>query len=534
MVDKYKDKQYNEWTVVKKLDNGKYLCRCSCGTEKEQYIKNIVNGCSKSCGHERKLKGKRFNHWEVLEDLKGGKILCRCDCGTVRELYKKAVVSGQTKSCGCRQFKAPTYKTDDIKDHKFYSLKPIRFIGNATWECQCDCGNLVKVTRRDLLEGRQKSCGCKQGEYLKSTLLSRYGDIASCKVNNPRESWQILALQDAQAMQNVLSKFDHKPTILELAKQLNSNVSTVLLGVHRTHTESLVDLRPTESNYEKEICSLIQDMNPNIRISKHNRKILNGNELDIYLPDKKIAIEFNGNYWHSSIFKDRKYHQNKTLDCAKQGIRLIHIFEYEWINNKEKLINYIRGLINEPDIVIYGRNTNVEPIDSFVANNFLDKYHLQGGTPCKVAYGMYYNKDLIGVITFGKPRFDNDAEYEILRLCYKDNTRVIGGSEKLFSTFLKDYNPKKIISYANISKFTGNVYTRLGFKNPELTTPNYVWVGCNTNKVLTRYQTQKHKLIELGLGTENETEDDIMMREGYFKIYDSGNLKLQYSIEEER
>ena len=91
--------------------------------------------------------------------------------------------------------------------------------------------------------------------------------------------------------------------------------------------------------------------------------------------------------------------------------------------------------------------------------------------------------------------------------------------------------PQSIITYSDISKFTGNVYTRLKFKpiqpNP-ITEPNYIWVDKKTGSVLTRYKTQKHKLLEFGIGNIEQTENEIMLEQGYYKIYNSGNIKLEY------
>ena len=103
----------------------------------------------------------------------------------------------------------------------------------------------------------------------------------------------------------------------------------------------------------------------------------------------------------------------------------------------------------------------------------------------------------------------------------------------MFKYFLDKYNPNNVITYVNIAKFNGNSYTKLGFKvfAEAITKPNYVWVDGHSN-VLKRYMTMKSKLIKQGIGTIEETEDEIMIRNNYFKIYDSGNLKLVYIKEE--
>lgn len=137
-------------------------------------------------------------------------------------------------------------------------------------------------------------------------------------------------------------------------------------------------------------------------------------------------------------------------------------------------------------------------------------------------------------MTFGASRFNNQYQYELIRYCNKPEIRVIGGAEKLFKRFIKDHNPEQIISYCSMSKFNGGVYSRLGFDRADrfITEPNYVWVPYNFSNdktVLTRYQTQIKKLKDQGLEVYGHTEDEIMQNRGYFKIYDSGNMRFVWT-----
>ena len=155
---------------------------------------------------------------------------------------------------------------------------------------------------------------------------------------------------------------------------------------------------------------------------------------------------------------------------------------------------------------------------------------MQGSANSSIDIGLYnkYN-ELLGVMTFGKPRFDRDAEFELVRLCWKSGITVVGGANKLFNYFVNKYKPNSVVTYSDISKFTGNIYTLLGFKpESKLTEPSYCWYNLNTKQVLTRYQTMKHKLIESGIGTEEETESEIMERHGFVRIYNCGNIKLTW------
>ena len=523
----YEGQKFNNWTVIKKINSQKYICRCSCNLEKEVYIKNILDGSSKSCGHERKMVGQKFNHWTILEELGKGKVICQCDCGTVKELYKKAVINGQTKSCGCQGS-----GFINLKGQQYNEWTVLEFKGNAQWLCRCSCGKESILTRRALLEGLSKSCGCKQSENLLNTYKERFGDISIKRRDNPRESWQIEALRSKKNLESFINSLDYKPTVRSLSETLNTGAYTISCKIHEYGLEKLM-IDSQHSSYEYLIIKYLKDLNANMVIEHSNRKILkNKKELDIYIPERKLAIEFNGTYWHSSLYKDEMYHQEKSIEALKNKIRLIHIFEHEWEDEitRNKLLNIIKNMV-APELVnkVYARNTEVHELTIEETREFLNKYHLQNYSASSINLGLK-DKDgqLLSVMTFGKPRFNQDYEYEIIRYCNKDNVSITGGAEKLFEYFKDKYNPNSVITYCDIGKFTGQVYVRLGFKPAEITQPNYVWVEGNTNNILTRYQTQKHKLIELGLGTEDQTEDKIMTNIGYIKIYDSGNLKLHY------
>lgn len=169
-------------------------------------------------------------------------------------------------------------------------------------------------------------------------------------------------------------------------------------------------------------------------------------------------------------------------------------------------------------------------MDSDITRAFEETYHLQGSANSTVNLGLYNNDELVGLMTFGKPRFNNNFEWELIRLCYKTGTIVIGGTEKLFKYFLNNYKPKSIISYCDISKFDGNTYLKLGFETSQsaLTTPNYVWVSPERDIVLTRYQTQKQKLLDMGYEEFGNTETEIMENLDFIKVSDCGNLRFEW------
>ena len=524
--------QIGEWEVLEYIGNKKYLCKCSCGITKEVLKVNLVNGSSTSCGHSKNnygdLTGQQFGEWTVLEKA-GYKWKCQCSCSKIGFNMAKDLVSGRTKSCGhgYNQF-------TDISNQQFGLWKVLKYEGNQYYICECSCENhtIAHIRKADLLSGATTSCGCNKSIKAKQALFERYGEIAPNKVSNHRSLEQIQATASKDNLDRFIDNLGYTPTSIQLSKLLGIGLHRTLTLIHKYELDNKIKIVSGSSNAEIEIADYIKTIY-NSTIIRNDRQVLGGKELDIYIPEKKLAIEFNGTYWHSTIYKDKNYHQQKTITCAKNDIRLIHIFEYEWINNQDKIKNYLYNILSNNQTTVYARDCSVQEIDADTTKEFCEKHHLQGYSTSKINLGLYNKEELLGVITFSKPRFNHEYEYELIRLCWKTGTKVIGGTEKLLKHFITNYNPESILTYTDITKFTGNVYTRLKFKPTinSITEPNYVWVSFDNKTVLPRYQTQKKKLVADGLGLETQTEDEIMYDLDYLKMYNSGNLKLEYRKE---
>lgn len=265
-------------------------------------------------------------------------------------------------------------------------------------------------------------------------------------------------------------------------------------------------------------------------IEKNNRQLIKPLELDIIIPEKKIAIEFNGIYWHSDKIKnDQMYHLNKTLKCEEVGYKLIHIWEYDWINlNKQNILKEkIKSLLGVDQTKIYARKCEIKEISSKEKNEFLNKHHIQGEDKSKIKLGLFHENELVAVMTFGKPRFNKNYEYELIRYATKSGCQVLGGAGKLLKYFEQNYNPKNIITYADRSYSQGNMYRQIGFSLNKISDPSYVWA--KGNEILSRYQCQKHKLKEILGDNYNErlSENENMSLNGFYKLYDCGNLVFE-------
>lgn len=277
------------------------------------------------------------------------------------------------------------------------------------------------------------------------------------------------------------------------------------------------------SGNETEIYNYIKEIYGG-EIDRTIRTILkDGKELDIYIPDMKLAIEHNGMYWHQERKgKHRTYHLNKTKECNENGIQLLHIFEEEWDDKKDIVKSIIASKfgINEK---IYARKCKIQTVNKDDEKLFLEANHIQGYIPSKVCLGLYYNNELVQVMSFGKPRFSKKYNTELLRLATLLYKNVIGGAQKLIKHYIKTYEPDSIISYCDLRLFTGDVYNKMNFQFSHNSDPGYYYVD-QYGKTYNRLQFQKSKL-EKKLKTYDPTltADANMINNGFHKIWDCGN-----------
>lgn len=255
-------------------------------------------------------------------------------------------------------------------------------------------------------------------------------------------------------------------------------------------------------------------------IITNSKNIIPPMELDIFVPTLNLAIEFNGGYWHSEKFKDKNYHLHKYNLCKSKGIRLVSIWEWEYLKDRDKIENFIKNLILEKK-KLFARKLNIKEVDVNTQREFLDINHLQGYIPCTLALGLYKEDELVQLMTL-RIKNKKDKLFEIGRLATKTGFTVVGGSKRLFKHLLSLVDFETIISYNNMDKFTGDTYESLGMNFESISIP-YGWI--RNLEYLSRYATQKSKLIKQGYN-KNLSESEIMRNEGFEKIYFTGVSKF--------
>ena len=270
------------------------------------------------------------------------------------------------------------------------------------------------------------------------------------------------------------------------------------------------------SKSEDEIANFIK--NKGFAIIRNDRSILdNKHELDIYIPDKQFAIEFDGVFWHNEVNKPVNYHLNKTEECKKKGIRLIHIFEDEWIEKPNIWKSMLNNLLGSNENRIFARKCEIKEVSMEDSKTFLEENHLQGYCHSQIRYGLYYNNKLVSLMTFGKTRHfigNSSHQFELLRFCNKLNTSVIGAASRLFKYFIKTVKPNNIVSYADKRWSNGNLYEKLRFHKYNESKPNYYYVIGNRRK--NRFNFRKSILVKKYNCPQDMSEHEFCKSKGWY------------------
>ena len=280
---------------------------------------------------------------------------------------------------------------------------------------------------------------------------------------------------------------------------------------------------------QNEISEYIKSFN--ITIVENTRSIISPLELDIYIPSKNLAIEFNGLYWHSELYKDKNYHLQKTEYCEKLNIQLIHIFEDEWLFKKEIVKSRLNNILGLNSNRIGARKCLIQEVNSKEKNIFLNKYHIQGSDKSSVNLGAYYDNSLIGIMTFSKPRLcmgrkkSREGIFELSRFATIDNTYTPGLASKLLKHFITAYKPIEMYSYADRRWSQGKLYDKIGFKFDSFTAPNYWYINSELKRHH-RFNYRKDRLKSFPNYSKDKSEKQIMNEAGFLRVYDCGNYKF--------
>ena len=509
--------------------------------------KKILNFCDNDF-----LKGLPFNRkiWHFIHEEKN---VVKClECGEPLE-FKRSLKEGYGKYCSliCTN-KNETHKkiVKETNTDRYGGVAPIH---------SNDIKEKIKKTNK-LRSGVENTY--QNPELVKNGFLRKYGVSHVSKVEGVTEKKKLTNIErygksTILSTTEILNKTHETRRKYFIDRYNNFNFTT-----HTGDTLSLVcdecgesyDIHRNSFRYRVSVnvnpCTLCNPINEAASIQERELQklvtdLVNGNcvlndrsiippkEVDIYIPDKKIAIEYNGVFWHNEMFVENDYHLKKYLKCKSNGVSLIQIFQDEWENKKEIVISLIRNRLGvNSENTVYARKCELKVVSNREHNIFLDNNHIQGKVGSSVKLGLYYNNELVSIMTFGRLRKSLgskhvEGEWELIRFCNKLNTNVVGGASRLFKHFLKTYKPDKILSFSDNRFFDGGMYMLLGFEYAGYSKPSYFYVINGVRHH--RYNFRKDVLVREGFDP-SKTEHQIMLDRGINRIYDCGNKKWVYNL----
>lgn len=457
---------------------------------------------------------------------------------------------------------------DEVKKYKKLSKYQKDFFAsnpNIEWPlCECGCGEkvLLNISDSNTVFRRFASVQCsrksktipkdaldklsnKEWLYNERIKLKKSKELIAKELGistSPVYKWCKLHNITNRlncSSQEILSKLEDKNFMIQkyiiekmkcedIAKELKTTKSTVSIYLSKhgieTRNPNSYDRPFTKiSSGHQELIEYIKEIYHG-KILINHRNLLDGIELDIYLPEKKLAIEFNGVYWHIintiKMGTDGKnYHKKKLNLCREKGVHLLQIWSSQWETKKDIVKSIISIKLNDKSLKrIYARKCKIVELSAYDKNTFLESNHLMGKDKSNYKYGLVYNDEIVSVMTYRNSRYNKKYDYELSRFSVKCNTIVIGGFSKLLKHFRKMYSGS-IISYADLMYSEGNVYKKNGFELLHETKPKYWYVKEGT-------EILEHRAMHMKKEKNNKTENQIMIENGYNKIWDCGVLSF--------
>lgn len=375
-----------------------------------------------------------------------------------------------------------------------------------------------------------KQSGATFGELCES--LNRHSDTVRCAMvyhgidtDFEQISPEAAIIRDSK---DLLQEMYSTKTTDEIASELGVTPKAVQNWLHAHDIE--IDYSKSQSAIEREFISYIEELVPGIEIIPMCRSVIQRAELDIYLPEYKLAIEFDGLRFHAEkpTIADKNKHAKKQKACFAAGIRLLNFTDVgETIDLAKRDIakSIVASKLGKTS-KIYARKCELIEVDGKVAAKFFNENHISGNRPTSRYIGLEFDGELVMLMSFGKPIASKKYDWEIVRMACKKYHTVIGGASKIFKRFL-DTTTGSVMSYANLRFGNGNVYRQLGFTYVKNTGPGYQYT--NMRQMFSRHQFQKHCIAKVCPDYDPTlTEFQNAEAAGYTVYWDSGHLLFEY------
>ena len=501
--DTRKGHYYNDGVITKKIKEGDVipvgfvkgmllsdeLKQKRSAKAKETFLKKYgVDNPSKSKGVLAKIQKTNLERYGV-------------ECSAQSDIVKEKIKATNLEKYGVEY----SFQAEEVKD-KIKATSLERYGVDNPSKSDIIKGRIVESNRKNLgVDYPMQSKGVMDKSRV--TSLEKYG------TEYPNQSDIVKSKIDASTLEHYGV---NRACKLDEFKQKVVDTNRERYGVDYTCLIYSGKLKGNDSSYNRSFAEFLDDND-----IKYEREFL----LQKYSYDFKVGetlIEINPTATHNTHFNpygknriDANYHRDKSKLAKDSGYSVIHVFDWDDVDKVVQLLKF--------RVTAYARKCDVKVVSEIDTNNYLDMYHLQG--TCrgqKIRLGLYHDNQLVSLMTFGKSRFNKNCDYELLRYCSHYN--VVGGAEKLFNHFIKEYKPSSIVSYCDTSKFSGKVYDTLGFTHVKTNSPRKHWYSTKEKRHITdglllsqgydRLFKENH-----GKGTSNE---ELILNRGYLPVYDCG------------
>ena len=501
--DTRKGHYYNNGVITKKIKEGDAI--------PDGFVRGMLLSDELKKNRSAKAKETILKKYGVDNPAKSKEVLVKIqktnldrygvECSAQSEVVKEKIKATNLKKYGVEY----SFQAEEVRD-KIKATSLERY--------GVDNPSKSEVIKSKIVESNRKNLGVDYPMQSKDVMdKSRATSFEKYGTEYPNQSEIVKSKIDASTLEHYGV---NRACKLDEFKQKIVDTNRERYGVDYTCLIYSGKLKGNDSSYNRSFAELL-DIN-NIT---YEREFL----LQKYSYDFKVGntlIEIDPTATHNTYFSpygdnriDVNYHRDKTKLAKDNGYSVIHIFEWDDINKVMQLL--------KNRVTIYARKCEVRMVSEVDTGNYLDTYHLQG--TCrgqKIRLGLYYNNQLVSLMTFGKSRFNKNCEYELLRYCASHN--VVGGAEKLFKYFVDTYKPNSVVSYCDTSKFSGKVYDTLSFEFIKTNKPRKHWYSMKERRHITdglllsqgydRLFKENH-----GKGTSNE---ELILARGYLPVYDCG------------
>lgn len=532
---------FGRLTVVSKAPNirnrGAYFCKCECGNVVPVLSASLVSSRIKSCGclkqDNAKIMGESratllepgqvFDRLTVIRRVSksGARYECSCTCGNTSVVRAVALLNNNTRSCGClaRETHSTMGRnrlTEIPVGSIFGRLTVCELVRNdkdqAAYKCSCTCGKYVDILPPNLTNGTTNSCGCWALEK-----ITENGRKNSIDIDPNTKFGNLLVVGRDGSFP--------KDAAFACKCDCGNDVRVRGSGLRSGNTKSCGCVR---SFIENDLFQFVKELAPDA--IKNTFDVIE-KQLDVWIPSRNLAIELDGIYWHGEkmlVANDRhklsSYH--KYLACKEKGIRLILIFEDEWKKRQDAVKGYLRAILGTKKTVGARKCT----LSKKNASEFIDQHHLQGSVPGET-HTLSIDDKVVAAAVFSRTTkqkaMGKSGSWELTRYCLTPELSISGGLSRLLKSFISNHPEcSEIVSYSDNRWSIGNMYKAAGFIDEIHSPPSFSYVK-GDNRVH-RFTFNKKKAIKKFGGSVNDTEWQIMARNGWDRIWDCGKTRWVY------